>query len=149
MRYFFLLEAVCAEFNGKEEKPGSFFPRLQICFHLPHLDFIPFYPSSLRSQRERGREEVARELLGRHSQVLKDGTQGVKKTWGGSSDLAHLVAPLPDTKLDGTSMIMQGSFSQKMAPGSHGRAAMCWVRGVMLYECLAAPFEKKILFCLL
>lgn len=49
---------------------------------------------------------MARELLGRSSRVLKNGIQGVKETWGGSSDLAHLVAPLPDSELDGTSTMM-------------------------------------------
>lgn len=92
---------------------------------------------------------VPRKLLGRSSQELKNETQGVKKTWDGISDLAHLVALLPNTELDGTSMITQGSFAQEMAPSSHGRAAMCWVRCVMLYECLAALFERKLLFCLL
>lgn len=51
---------------------------------------------------------MARELLGRSSQVLQNGIQGVQKTWGrgGTSDLAHLVAPLSDTELGGPSMMM-------------------------------------------
>lgn len=47
---FSLLEAVYPEFNGEEKKPGSFSPHPQICFSLPHFDFIFLHPSSLRSQ---------------------------------------------------------------------------------------------------
>lgn len=61
----------------------------------------------IQEPKARGIEEVARELLGRSSQELKKGVQGVEKTWGGSSDLAHLVAPPPDDEeLDGTSVMM-------------------------------------------
>lgn len=60
--------------------------------------------------------------------MLKTGTQGVKKTWGGGPDLARLVASHPDPELDGASMTMSGNCAQKTVPGSHLRAAMCCVR---------------------
>lgn len=118
--------AMCYSFFLKqslvEKEEGSFLPQLQICFSLSHFDFL--YPSSFGSQKERGIEDIVRELLRRRSYMLKNGAQSIKKNRGGS-DLPHLVTRHHDTESDSTSMTMSGSFAQKVVPGSHLRAAVC------------------------